>query len=89
MLRITALSSSSQAVTLRLEGQIVDRWVGELKRSCEEVRANGGGLVLDLIDVSFIDTNGLALLSELTHGKASLANASPFITELLKGAGLW
>jgi len=89
MLRITALSSPSQAVTLRLEGQIVGRWVEELKRSCEELRANGDGMVLDLVNVSFIDTDGLALLGELKHRKVSLVNASPFITELLKGAGLW
>jgi anti-anti-sigma factor len=92
MLRITAHSSASQAVTLRLEGQIVGRWVEELKRSCEELRANGDGgdgLVLDLVNVSFIDTDGLALLGDLAQRKISLVNASPFITELLKGAGLW
>ena len=89
MLRITTNSSPSQAVTLQLEGQIVGRWVEELKRSCEELNANGDGLVLDLVGVSFIDTDGLTLLGDLTHRKVSLVNASPFITEVLKGAGLW
>jgi anti-anti-sigma regulatory factor len=89
MLRITAFDSPSQALTLRLEGQIIGRWVGELKKSWEELHANGDGVVLDLVDVSFIDADGLALLGDLTHQKVSLVNASPFITELLKGAGLW
>ena len=89
MLRISAINSPSQAVTLRLEGQIVGRWVKELKQSCEELKANGQGLVLDLVGVSFIDTDGLALLGSLTTGKVLLINASPFISELLKGAGLW
>ena len=89
MLRITTVTSPVHTITLRLEGQIVSRWVRELKKSCEELRTNGDGLVLDLIGVSFIDTDGLALLGDLAHRKVSLVNASPFITELLKGAGLW
>ena len=72
MLRITTVISPVHTITLRLEGQIVSRWVGELKKSCEELRANGDGLVLDLIDASFIDTDGLALLSHLSHRKAVL-----------------
>jgi ABC-type transporter Mla MlaB component len=76
MLRITAVSSPAQALTLRLEGQIVGRWVKELKRSCEELNANGQGLVLDLVGVSFIDTDGLALLGGLSNRKVSLINPS-------------
>ena len=43
---------------------------------------------LDLIGVSFIDGDGLALMQSLLARDVSLVNPSPFVAELLKGAGL-
>jgi len=87
MLRITTVASPPHAVTLRLEGQIIGRWVGELRKSCDEVTANGDRVVLDLVGVSFVDKDGLGLLSDLARRDVSLVNSSRFVAELLKEGG--
>jgi anti-anti-sigma regulatory factor len=88
MLRITAVAPMNRVCRLRLEGQLIGPWVKELARSCTEARANGTQLVLDLVGVSFIDNEGLALLRSLTDGAVILTNPSRFVTEQLNGAGL-
>jgi ABC-type transporter Mla MlaB component len=88
MLRITAAATPPHLVTLRLEGQLIDRWVMELENSCDNALSNRGRVVLDLVGVSFIDRHGLALLRTLSDRNVTLINASPFVAQLLKGAGL-
>jgi len=89
MLRISAiLEPLNHGITLRLEGRLVDRWVKELDASCSAALSNGGRLMLDLMGVSFIDPSGLALLRSLDSPNVSLINASPFVTQQLKGVGL-
>ena len=88
MLRITATTPMNQVCTLRLEGQLIGPWLKELERSCAEARTNGTRLVLDLVGVSFIDNEGLALLRSLTDGTVTLINPSHFVAQQLKGAGL-
>ena len=85
MLRITVVESSSETVRLRVEGRVTDRWVEELRRSCE-VHALGDGirLTLDLADVSFVDAAGIELLKELRIGCVALLNPSPFVSEQLR-----
>jgi anti-anti-sigma regulatory factor len=87
MLRITASASPPHTVTLRLEGQVIGRWVAELQKSCDEVTANGDRVVLDLVGVSFIDKDGLSLLNDLADHDISLVNSSRFVAELLKEGG--
>ena len=70
--------------TLRLEGRVVDRWVEEVRRSCEST--DPAALVLDLSGVSFLDTGGVHLLRELQHEGARLIHPSPFVAEQLKTA---
>jgi anti-anti-sigma regulatory factor len=87
MLRITQVTTVSdhKAAVLRLEGQVVGRWVEELRRVCDETMgANGHLLVLDLADVLFIDVDGIALFRELAARHVSLTNSSLFVTEQLK-----
>ena len=88
MLRITAVTPLNQVCALRLEGQLIGKWVKELERCCKDARTNGGRLVLDVAGVSFIDNDGLALLQGLTDGAVTLINPSHFVAEQLKGAGL-
>lgn len=86
MLRITIITPLNHAVTLRLEGQIADRWAMELETVVAQVYAEGSPVVLDLAGVSFIDNEGLRVLRSLANVR--LMNASPFVAELMKGAGL-
>jgi ABC-type transporter Mla MlaB component len=83
MMRISVVQSSSQAVTLRLEGEVKGGWIGELRHSCEGFLSRGIGLALDLADVSFIDRDGIALLHALQDRDVILSNASYFVAELL------
>jgi anti-anti-sigma factor len=85
MLRISITESSNQVFTLRVEGQMKGSWVEELRRSCEEALVRGSRLCLDLRDVSFADSCGIALLKNLSSRQVALVNPSPFIGEQLKG----
>jgi anti-anti-sigma regulatory factor len=83
MLRITPTAGDGQR-TLRLEGRLVEPWVGELLSLCREAAGAGRRLVLDLSGVTFVDAAGLTCLRDLREQRAVLRGCSPFINELLK-----
>ena len=85
MLRITVVESSSEAIRLRVEGRVTGRWVEELRRSCDlHALSDGIPLILDLADVSFVDSAGVELLKELRARCVTLLSPSPFVAEQLK-----
>jgi ABC-type transporter Mla MlaB component len=84
MLKISEVTMTGKMATLRLAGGVIGPWVGELRRSCEEALASGAALTLDLVDVSFVDADGVALFRELTRRRVVLRNCSAFVTERLK-----
>jgi anti-anti-sigma regulatory factor len=84
MLKISGGTSPNGKVTLRLEGQVSGPWVEELRRSCERILATGGGLILDLAEVSFVDRDGVALCGRLQSRHVTFLHCSPFVTEQLK-----
>lgn len=72
-------------MVLRLEGQLRGPWVDELREfSSRILQKPAPRLVLDLSEVSFIDTDGLKLLRELSSRHVSLNNCSLFVTQQLK-----
>ena len=83
MLRISRIESLSGEVVLRLEGSLIGPWVDELRRSCAAVCNNGRQLSLDLTEVLFADSKGLALLRTLRRSNVGLVGCSPFLTEQL------
>jgi anti-anti-sigma regulatory factor len=84
MLKISVQSSSRATSTvLKLEGQVTGRWVGELRRACEEHRSTPHPLTLDLKDVTFIDRSGIALFDEISS-RVTLINCSLFAAEQLR-----
>jgi anti-anti-sigma regulatory factor len=87
MLRITVVESSRDAVRLRVEGRVTDRWVEELRRTCDlHALGNGIRLTLDLADVSFVDAAGIELLKQLRIRCVTLVSPSSFVAEQLKDA---
>jgi predicted nuclease with RNAse H fold len=87
MLRIDNDGARGGARVLRLDGKVIGRWVGELRRCCEEVLlVPGQHLALDLRGVTFIDANGVALFRELTERGVALTNCSPFAAEQLRSS---
>ena len=85
MLRVTLVESSKSAVTLRVEGRITGPWVEELRTACNtHTFPDDVQLSLELADISFADTAGIALLSELRRGGVDFINTAPFLAEQLK-----
>ena len=78
MLRISIDKSEGNAVTLRLEGQIIGAWISELSEACERMLTPDRMVTLDLGDVSFIDRPGLTLLASLSQRGVALVRCSPF-----------
>jgi ABC-type transporter Mla MlaB component len=85
VLRISLVEAMNQALTLRLEGQVRGPWVEELCRACDQLLARESALFLDLSDVSFIDTDGVALCRRLRERNVEILHCSPFVAEQLKG----
>ncbi len=84
MLRITVVESSKTAVALRVEGRITGLWVEELRTACNlHTFSDEVQLSLDLADISFADTTGIALLRELRNRGVGLIRTAPFLAELL------
>lgn len=83
MLRITIVESTATAVTLRVEGRIAGPWVDELRSTCNvHTGPEPVQLSLELGDVSFVDTAGVAFLKELRDQGVWLSHPSPFLKEL-------
>ena len=85
MLRIFKATSADGSVVLRLEGKVRGPWVDELRAlSSVVLQTPATRLVLDLSEVSFIDTDGLKLLRELSSNHVSLRNCSLLVAQQLK-----
>jgi anti-anti-sigma regulatory factor len=83
VLRITVTENTAQPAILRLEGQLIGPWVGELRRACQEILDGGHSLTLDLADVSFLDGEGIALVQALDIRRVAVRNCSPFVAAQL------
>lgn len=81
MLKISVTESVGLAVILFLEGQITGKWVELLRLVSETYIRKGTELTLDLSKVSFSDRDGVALLQNLAARRATIQNASPFLTQ--------
>jgi len=86
MLKISQTGKANQFVALKLEGRVVGPWVGELRQVCETLLAEGRALRLDLADVTFADTSGVAALSSFKSRGVTFTNCSPFVEEQLKAS---
>jgi len=86
MLKISQVLPPNRAITLRLEGRLVGPWVAEARSTCEQLLDEGRLLKLELAELEFLDSSGVALLLSLRTRGVSLSNGSPFIEEQLKQA---
>ena len=84
-MRIFQATDVDGSVVLRLEGKMRGQWVDELRHlSSEILHGPANRLVLDLAEVTFIDTDGLELLHELSSRHVRLNNCSLFVAHQLK-----
>ena len=86
MLKISKAGTPAHSVTLKLEGRVVGPWVGELLRVCKPLLAEQRQLKLDLADVSYVDGDGVAVLTDLKSRGVKLNYCSPFVEQQMKTA---
>jgi anti-anti-sigma regulatory factor len=85
MLRISVLNEPG-TIRLKLEGKLAHEWVQEAETSWAAVvkAKDGMGIVVDLLDVSFVDLAGHALLTAMRHAGAELIGAGPLMSALIE-----
>jgi ABC-type transporter Mla MlaB component len=83
MLMITRSDGTDLSHTLKLEGKLLETWIGELKSACGESLATPGSVRLDLCDLTFIDPAGARFLTELIRGGARVIACSGYVAEML------
>jgi anti-anti-sigma regulatory factor len=84
MLRIVESKLGTDGVTAKLEGQMRDQWVHEVRAYCERCMEDGHLLTLDVQDVSFLDRDAVTLLRQLADKGVRVVNRTPFLAELLR-----
>ena len=75
MLKIT-IADLSDGQRWSLQGQLVGQWAAELRSTWREGRHEGDTrrCIVELIDVTFVDRNGEAVLAEImSHGAEFIA----------------
>jgi anti-anti-sigma regulatory factor len=84
MLRITVLNDP-EAMRLKLEGKLAHEWVREAELAWVALGAMKGNkkLIIDLLDVSFVDDFGQKLLAEMHGANAKLVGSGPLISALI------
>jgi hypothetical protein len=82
LLKIT-VQKGSGPLTLKLEGKLAGPWVEELRDVWSSESASEAVLV-DLIDVSFVDAAGKDLLEQMWQGGADFVTDSPLMKQVVK-----
>ena len=85
MLRISVVNDP-QATRFKLEGKLAHEWVGEAQKTWATLSARNGRkrVMVDLLEVSFIDESGLQLLLEMHRAGAKLLGYGPMISALIE-----
>lgn len=87
MIKITHLTDEEDGVTrLRVDGRILSKTTEALERACSAALGGRCPLLLDVAGVSFVDTDGAALLTTIVERGAVVVGASPFVSEILRTA---
>ena len=84
VLKMTWGLRSNRGQNLKLEGEILEPWVGAVREACTEQGCRSGRLRLDLSAVTFVDAAGARLLRELVGAGIEIAACSGFVAELLR-----
>jgi len=82
LLKITMQKGSGPA-TLKLEGKLAGPWVEELKDVWRSESATETVLV-DLLEVSFVDASGKDLLAQMWQGGADFVADSPLMKQVIE-----
>jgi ABC-type transporter Mla MlaB component len=86
VLRISVITGADESIRLQVEGSLVGPWVAELRRLSSSALSESRRVTLDLEKLLFVDSQGIALLRELSAKNVTQLNCSPFIEQQLKEA---
>jgi hypothetical protein len=84
MLMIMHIEGSDMTVTLKLEGRLLEPWLGELQTVCESFKVPPDRVHLDLRTLTYVDLAGARFLDRLIRDGARVIACSGFIAELLQ-----
>ena len=84
MLRITTIENDNLPTVLKLEGKLLEPWIGELHEACRLARERATTTTLDLTGLSFVDVPGTIALRDLRRRGFQVRGCSPLVAELLK-----
>ena len=82
MLRITIQKGSAPAI-MKLEGKLAGPWVEELKEIWRSASA-AEAILVDLLDVSFVDASGKDLLAQMWQEGADFMADSPLMKQVIE-----
>ena len=70
---------------MKLEGKLAHEWVDEARKAWAGTSEMSfeTGIVVDLLNVSFVDDAGQQLLAEMRHRGAELLGAGPLMSALI------
>src|SRR5262245_58594174 len=84
MLRISVMNEAG-ITRMKLEGKLAHEWVDEARNAwaaLSEVNVHKE-IVVDLLNVSFVDEAGHQLLTEMRHADAELIGSGPLVSALI------
>jgi ABC-type transporter Mla MlaB component len=84
MLKITATPTGAGSTLVKLEGKLLEPWVGELAAACEPFSDCPEFLRLDLAAVSFVDRIGFRFLLDWVRRGAAVESCSGLVAEMLR-----
>jgi len=84
MLRITTIQNDGLPAILKLEGKLLEPWIGELHEACRKTHESVELSALDLAGLTYVDTPGTIALRDLRRRGIALVGCSPLVAELLK-----
>jgi hypothetical protein len=83
MLKITRIGGENSALTLKLEGKLLEPWVAELLKASTLANGFASRIRLDLADLMYVDKAGAIALKELIGRGYSVSACSGYVAELL------
>jgi len=78
-------SRDQTATTLKVSGRLVGPWIAELARSFEAAFAQGGALVVDISDVSFVASDGVVVLRGFIRRGAGVVGCPTYLAPQVFG----
>jgi hypothetical protein len=83
VLKITRLARRGRVLTLKVEGEILEPWLGTVRDACKRRGRRCERVCLDLAAVTYADAAGVQLLRDLIRDGVGVAACSDFLAELL------